>query len=178
MAASTHSIPMQKVSTVVSSKHGSRPSRWTREKHHKGSWLLSQRGLFSCQRGFNCEGGANWNTPAMCRHRYSFHMGIFSPSVVQRSKQTRSIWVSFMTHFGKFAGGYFKRPYKTCSAACKTTPLSLISNRNIKEFSWSLNLAPGSGGNAHFWMVELTESRLKSLLQIMPHMDWIKTRRT
>lgn len=40
----------------------------------------------------------------------------------------------FMTHFGKFAGGYFKRPCKTCSAACKTTPLSLISNRNVEEF--------------------------------------------
>lgn len=104
-AASAHSVPISKVGTVVSSDHGSRPSTRTCEKHHKGSRLLSQRGPFSCQQGLNCEGGGKWNTPAMCRHCYSFHMGIFSPSVVQTSKQTRSIWVRFMTHFGKFAGG-------------------------------------------------------------------------
>lgn len=53
--------------------------------------------------------------------------------VVRTSKWRRSIWLDFMTHFSKFAGGNFKCLVKTCFPACRTTPLSLISHVDIKE---------------------------------------------
>lgn len=43
------------------------PCRHVRNITRQTDFVLRE-GPFSCQRGLNCGGGCNWNTPAICRH--------------------------------------------------------------------------------------------------------------
>lgn len=108
-AASVHSIPIRKAG-----HHGE--LRSLEQTFHVDMWETSQGRLTSFSgKGFFLVSGV-WIVGAAVIETHQPYVdtvlllpyGNIFFFVVQTSKQRRSIWVDFMTHFCKFAGGNFK----------------------------------------------------------------------
>lgn len=87
----------------------------TCEKHHKAGCLALREGPFCLSAGSELRGRLELKQPpVICTHHASTSIWEYLHVlfVVRRSKQRRSIWADFMTHFSKFAEGDFKRPVK------------------------------------------------------------------